>query len=200
MEEPMPLSLALLDFLPNLAFLVGMIALLQLVRREKDPLCLLFTASGGLLIFVGAFLKAVWKLHTILTGAGYEWMSNAQFFLLAPGFFLLLIGVIRLARQTRQPAPVLLAILPWKIPFIIVMTLCSMGVHGIMTYVSFRKANRWAAAGYITAFLCLIAMGALSSGEQTVARQWLEESVNSIGQIGFAFGSILLARTADKEK
>jgi hypothetical protein len=51
-----------------------------------------------------------------------------------------------------------------------------------------------AAAGFIVAFLCLVAMGALASGTQTVARQWIEESINTAGQIGFAVGSFLLYR------
>ena len=42
------------------------------------------------------------------------------------------------------------------------------------------------------AFLGLVGMGAMASGEQTLARQWIEQSVNSVGQLGFMVGSILL--------
>jgi hypothetical protein len=38
-----------------------------------------------------------------------------------------------------------------------------------------------------------------SSLEQTVANQWLEEGVNSLGQISFAVGSYLLYRVCRRE-
>ena len=80
----------------------------------------------------------------------------------------------------------------WKIPFLIGMTLTSMGVHGILTHVSFQRKARFAATGFIVAFLGFVGMGAMASYEQTLARQWIEQSVNSVGQLGFMVGSILL--------
>jgi hypothetical protein len=37
-------------------------------------------------------------------------------------------------------------------------------------------------------------MGASASGVQTIARQWLEQSINSAGQLSFLLGSLLLYR------
>jgi hypothetical protein len=108
----------------------------------------------------------------------------------------LLIAVIMMARSDREARTInvasLLLMATWKIPFLIVMTLTSMGVQGILTYVSFQRKAKLAAAGFIVAFLCLVGMGALTSGEQTLVRQWIEQSVNTVGQLGFMVGSILL--------
>jgi hypothetical protein len=51
-----------------------------------------------------------------------------------------------------------------------------------------------AGAAFAIGVMGLLAMGALASAEQTIVMQWIEESVNTIGQGGFMFGSILLYR------
>jgi hypothetical protein len=151
---------------------------------------------GSLLVFLGGFLKALWKL-LVATGVGdFQVMGESQFALVAPGFALLLIVVIWMTRSEGKLAqgkdtliPVIVA---WKIPLIIVMTLASMGVMGILTYIAFRHKVKFAAAGFIVAFLCLVGMGSMASGEQTLARQWIEQSINSLGQLGFMIGTIFL--------
>jgi hypothetical protein len=79
-------------------------------------------------------------------------------------------------------------------PLLAIMTLSSMGSQGILTYMAFQRKNTAAAAGFIIAFLCLVAIGAMASGEQTLPRQWIEESINVIGELGFMTGAILLHR------
>jgi hypothetical protein len=41
-------------------------------------------------------------------------------------------------------------------------------------------------------------MGALASGEQTLARQWIEEGINTAGELGFMVGTILLHNDFNK--
>jgi len=52
-----------------------------------------------------------------------------------------------------------------------------------------------AAAGFTLVLVCLLGMGAAAQGEQTIARQWMEQSINTFGQLGFAAGSYLLCRS-----
>lgn len=197
MDETYTLSLALFDFVPVACFLVGAWFLVRLASWTCGARCGNLAIAGSLLIFLGGFLKASWKL-LYSTGVGdFAILSESQFALLAPGFLALLIAVIWMARRLRTetvPVTPLLAIAPWKIPPLIIMTLASMGVQGILTYVSFRRGARLAAAGFILAFLCLVGMGAMTSSEQTVSQQWIEQSVNAAGQFGFMIGSILLYR------
>jgi hypothetical protein len=201
MPESYPLALSLLDFVPNLAFLAGAYFLVALVLRERGRRCGRMAMAGSLLVFLGGFLKAVWKTLYTLNVADVQFLSQVQFVLLAPGLLALLVTVILLARQ-RKPeagraagtgAPVA-AMAAWKIPFLAVMTLCSLGAQGILTYVAFRRGQKLAAACSIAAFLGLFAMGGMASAEQTTVQQWIEEIVNSLGQLSFMAGSILLYR------
>ena len=196
MEETYPLALAIYDFVPVSFFLVGAISLVRTSLRMCGLRCGQLVIAGSLLIFVGGLLKAIWKLLYTIGVGNFQLLSESQFPLLAPGFLVLLIAVIMMARSNREArktnANYILLMATWKIPFLIVMTLTSMGVQGILTYVSFQRNAKFSAAGFIIAFLGLVGMGAMASGEQTLARQWIEQSVNSIGQLGFMIGSILL--------
>jgi hypothetical protein len=144
--------------------------------------------------------QAIWKL-LYTTGVGdVRILSEAQFVLLAPGFLLLLVSIALLTRDDRLVAgvggrPTMLALAVWKIPFLIVTTVCSIGAYGLLTYIAFRRGAPLAGALFIAAVLYLFAMSGLSSGEQTVARQWIEEGINSAGQSAFAVGSYFLYRT-----
>lgn len=193
------LGLCLLDFVPNLAFLVGAYFLVRTAQLVKRRRCARMMMGGALLVFLGGTLKALWKL-LYTTGVGdLRICSEAQFVLLAPGFLGLLLSAMMLARRERPAmaggGPAVLGMAAWKIPFLIVMTLCSIGAYGILTTVAFRRGARLAGALFIVAVLCLFAMSGMASGEQTVARQWIEEGINSTGQLAFAMGSFLLYRS-----
>ena len=55
--------------------------------------------AGSLLIFLGGFLKAIWKLLFTIGVGDYQLLSVSQFPLVAPGFLVLLIAVIIMARS-----------------------------------------------------------------------------------------------------
>lgn len=192
--ETYPLSLALFDFIPTIAFLVGAYFLVRITLMLRGSPCGRMAIAGSALVFLGGFLKALWKLLYAANVGDYQWMSQVQFILLAPGFLALLVTVILIARVKKKVAVPLMVMAPWKIPLLAIMTLSSMGLQGILTYMAFQRKNTLAAVGFIIAFLCLVGMGAMASGEQTLARQWIEESINSVGELGFMLGAILLHR------
>jgi hypothetical protein len=190
--ETYPISLALFDFIPTFAFLIGAFHLVRIAIMQRGSACGRMAMAGSLLIFLGGFLKAGWKLLYAANIADVQWMSQLQFILVAPGFLALLVTAILTARGKKKAAMPIMAIAVWKIPLLAIMTLSSMGAQGILAYMAFQRHARLAAVGFIIAFLCLVGMGAMASGEQTLARQWIEEGINTIGQLGFMLGSILL--------
>lgn len=194
--ETYPISLALFDFLPNIAFLIGAVFLVKTAFICRGMRCARIMMAGTLLVFLGGFLKATWKLLYAANIADIQWMSQAQFVLLGIGFPILFAAVLLMARGRSAAAQtaVLLGMAPWKIPFLFLMTVTSLGAEGILAYIAFRRRVFLAAAGFVIGALGILAMGALASAEQTVAMQWVAESVNTIGQSGFMVGSIFLYR------
>ncbi len=196
------LSLALFDFVPIIAFLAGSYFLVRIAIQHRGTACGRMMMAGTGLIFTGGFLKASWKLLYVIGVGDYQLMSQAQFVLLSIGFAGMLVSLSYLARNLVKGEVLgsVAMISTWKIPFLTVMTLCSLGAHGILSYLSFRKRAPLAGGLFILAILCMLGMsGMASSLEQTVANQWLEEGINSIGQISFAFGSFLLFRICSKQ-
>ncbi len=194
MSETYSIGMALMDFLPNFAFLVGAYFLVRMVLRLRSRACARMLTVGTFFVFMGGFTKAVWKLMAAF-GTDITFLGQMQFVLAAIGFLGMVVTVILLARHARftQGIP-LLAMAAWKIPFLAVMTISSLGAQGILTYLSFKWGTK--AAGYLFALavLCMLGMAGMASGEQTIARQWIEQSVNLLGQSSFMVGSILLER------
>jgi hypothetical protein len=46
--------------------------------------------------------------------------------------------------------------------------------------------------GFVVGVMGILAMGSLASAEQTLPMQWVEETINTIGQLGFMMGCVLL--------
>jgi len=195
MNETYPLSLALFDFVPTFAFLIGSFFLVRtsLICRGKP--CGRMMMAGSLFVFMGGFFKAAWKLFYTLQIADINWMNQGQFIFSGIGFLGICVAVIYMVRSRTTAGATggaVAAMAPWKIPFLFVMTLASLGAEGILAYLSFKRGVRIAAIGFVVGVMGLLGMGALASAEQTLAMQWIEESVNTIGQCGFMFGSIFL--------
>lgn len=187
------LYLALFDFVPNLAFLIGAYYLVKIVFLVRGKACGSLAVVGTALIFLGGMLQAIWKLLYVTNTADFRLMSNLQFILLAPGFLVVLIAVILLIRKSskKDTLPVIF-IATWKLPFLIIMAITSLAAHGLLTFISIRRRSYWSAIGFGIAFICLLGMSGMAGGDQTIPQQWVEESVNAIGQSAFALGSYLL--------
>ena len=192
-SESYSLGLSLLDFVPSLAFLVGACYLVRWLWLTGSTLSVVAMIAGTSLVLLGGTLEALWKLLYTM-GVGDFWLlGELQFMLLAPGFLAMLVSLVIALRQERKRwNATLVAMAPWKIPLLATMTLSSLAVYGILSYIAFRRKARLAAAMYILTIVCMLGMAGLASGEQSVARQWTEEGINAVGQIAFALGSYLL--------
>lgn len=193
-----PISLALFDFVPTFAFLIGAFFLVKtcLICTNRPNSRMLM--AGTLLIFVGGFSKALWKFLVAAEIADIPWLGEIQFIFAGIGFLGMCVAVIYMARGLKKlstpPAGIILAMAGWKIPFLFIMTISSLGAEGILTYIAFKRSLKLAGAAFAVGVMGILAMGALASAEQTTATQWIAESVNTIGQCGFLVGSILLHR------
>ena len=195
MEESFTLGMSLMDFLPPIAFLLGAFSLVKLARHQHNQTSSWLLTIGGIITFLSGLLQAIWKFLYTLGIGDIRILRDQQFVLMALGFLLMFLGVLMFVRKERT-APAMAAMAAWKIPFLATMTLCSIGMEGILTHYAFQKGMRLAGALFIVAVLCLFAMSGMASGEQSASRQWIEQSINLIGQSAFALGSYLLYRQA----
>jgi hypothetical protein len=194
-KETYSITMALFDFVPVLGFFVGAIFLAKLFFHLKKKHYGWMMLLGGVLVFSGGALQASWKLMMSLDIANLFWMSQGQFVFMSFGYLMLLIPTLSLIKtRKRKDLASLGAMAAWKIPFLMMMTLASLGTYGILAYISIRRRLIVAAAGFIFAFLGVILLGGMASQLQTIGLQWIEQSVNSLANLGFALGSFLLFR------
>lgn len=191
MNESYKLGLCLLDFLPNLAFFFGSIYLIRWTRKYGSRFSYLTMIIGSLLVFTGGTSKAIWKLIFTLGLGDITPLGEAQFILLAPGFLLMFLSSLSMTRKKASKSG-LSAMALWKIPFLAVMTISNLGLLVTLGYTAYRKATRWVALFFAISLVCMLSMAGMATAEQSIAQQWIEEGVNSLGQIAFAVGSYLI--------
>jgi hypothetical protein len=191
------LALCLFDFVPNAAFLVGVWFLLQIRRLTGDRRSTVLLASGGILVFAGGLLKAAWKLMCTIGLPDVRVLSEAQFVLMATGFALFFLGLLPWVSETKSLHKQdrglgIAAVAAWKVPLLVTMTVCSIGSYGILAYVAWKRRATVTAILFGFAMVGLLLMSGMARMEQTITQQWIQEGVNSVGQICFAGGSYTL--------
>jgi hypothetical protein len=196
MESQRLVALALFDFIPVIAFLIGGWFLVLLARRECQSLCANLMLIGVILIFIGGFTKALSKLIFAVNGSGMEYLGNMQFIFHAPGFLLMFIASLMLYKSwIQRSAPAALsAMAVWKIPLLSVMTICSIGLNITLSLLAFRKSVHFAGVFFLISMVITLGMAGMSGGKQTISREWIEETTNTLGQGFFALASYLLYR------
>ncbi|GAA2211634.1 hypothetical protein GCM10009850_070940 [Nonomuraea monospora] len=196
-----PLALALVDFLPVLAMAAGIALLVPYTARAAGPLAGRAALAGGVLVVLGGLLKAVWKLLVAAGGPDVAWLAGVQFYLFGPGFALLAWAVL----TVRRPGPPFWALGGFALagvagalasgatwPLLIVTTVCAT-ILGVRLLLLSRQPAGRALFGFN--LLGTYVMGLLASRpEQTIALQWVEETLNTLTWTAFAVAVLRLTR------
>lgn len=194
---PIPLSMAIYDFLPNVIFALGAYWLWRGPYRS-----LLFVTGAGL-VFANGITKAVWKLIIATGGPDINWLSQIFILLLPTGFVLMFFAVLRVSRAdsnragraTMKPASIL-AVPPlmavWKIPFMVLATLAVVATFSLWIAAAAKRKNIPALIGFAAGLACMLGMSALSGSSMVISLHWVAQSVNTLGQTCFAFAAYSL--------
>ncbi|MGW4795896.1 hypothetical protein ACWEPC_26110 [Nonomuraea sp. NPDC004297] len=195
-----PLALALVDFLPVLAMAAGVALLVPYAGRVSGRLSGRMALAGGALVVLGGLLKAVWKLLVAAGGPDVAWLAGVQFFLFGPGFALLAWAVLSGGRPATlwlaaavAGAGVAGALATGATWPLLVVTTAGATVLGVRLLVLSRgPVGRALFGGNL---LGTYVMGWLASRpEQTVALQWVEETLNTLIWTAFAVAVWRLSR------
>lgn len=215
-------SLALFDFLPVIFSGIGVLILAQMIGRF-DATSGKAAYFAALLIVLGGLSKAVWKIIIATTGTDIVWLDDLLFVFLAPGFTLLswslwnaqqvmqgreiaknvwlrplgviaLFGIGAVAAKLAQPDE--------RYWFFILLTLTTFANLAVSVLV-IRQAKQQGQPVTMGLFIFNIVMVFALSGmaripEQTIALQWIEESLNVLAQGAFALAAgQLVAKSGD---
>lgn len=205
------IPLALQDFVPVVCAGLGFFMLADILSRgHAQARALAFVGAG--LIALGGLLKASWKLTIAATDRDLVPLDKQLFFTLAVGFICLATALVSARRGFAHPWPVALALSLvavsvgltlfmrggelYRAPMLLCMVVGN--TTTLVLAIGHARARGLSLAMYligaylITGFI----MPSLARFEQTIALQWVEQSVNSAGSLGLLFGSRILRRVA----
>jgi hypothetical protein len=213
-------ALALEDYLPVIFSSIGLYFISRMVAQVDARLGQM-AAIGWLLITIGGFLKATWKLTMALTSSQTDlvWLDKGMFIWMAAGFTLVAFAVwlmseIRNGKKRPQriwagalavPALVLPAILftgfpdvtvnTWRFILLGVMTIGNV----VLVVLLIQQARHLGLNGIALLFLVNIVIVFILSGlaripDQTIPLQWTEQLLNTFAQGAFAYAAWKLAQ------
>lgn len=194
------IPMALMDFIPVLFFGYAA-ALLQrdLYDKMRKSHFALF-AAGTIDIFAAGFLKALWKLLYAANICDFHALNTMFLPVQSIGFLLAGIGIVMMLM--KKPMPVLAAppVFSGSVIFIMMMVLGLGSICTVLSIIALRMKKKGAAILFIAAFLCSMGMGAMSGQDTTQAWvNWVEQSINCVGQGLLMLGVITLDKAGLKE-
>lgn len=217
--ETYTLPLALEDFIPVIFSSIGLYFVSRMVGNANARLGQM-AAIGFVLVTIGGFLKAIWKLVMAATNAqtNIVWFDKGMFIWMSVGFTLLafalwFMGEIRSGKRQPNriwlgPSIVLgasifailftgfpdLTVNTWRFILLGVMTIGN--VVMVVLLIQQARYNNLNAMAWL--FLANIVIVFVLSGlarmpEQSIPLQWTEQLLNTFGQGAFAYAAWKLA-------
>jgi hypothetical protein len=213
-------ALALEDYIPVIFSSLGLYFISRMVAQVDDRLGQM-AAIGWILITIGGFLKATWKLTMALTSAQTDlvWLDKGMFIWMAAGFTLVAFAVwlmseIRSGKNRPKriwagPLAVLILVLPailftgfpdtavntWRFILLGIMTIGNV----VLVVLLIQQARRLGLNKVALLFLANIIIVFILSGlaripDQTIPLQWTEQILNTFAQGAFAYAAWKLAQ------
>lgn len=202
--------MAIVDFLPVLFYFLASWMVAKDLYNKISGTAYAFLAGGALMCFIGGAFKAVWKLLFVF-GINYPFFYTALFPMQAPGFCLYLAGLIMALKQTKYGANsfggtslnmVTAATVTTSLPMIMFQTIGSIGSLVCLAIFAKRMKLTNALLCFVFSIVFLLAMGGLGATLDTSLAwaNWVDQSVNLVGQVLFYVGALILHKNGFGEK
>ena len=196
-ETVYTVPMALTDFIPVFLFGISAVLLMRDLRGKMAKgtfACLNFGACLG---FLAGFLKALYKL-LIAVGAGEFPMLNTLFLpLQSSGLLLTGLSIVLMLALRRKSAA---AMAPLTMGFIGMMVLGLGAMCAGLSVLAVKMKKKGLIAVFLLCFFCYMAMGYLASRDgNTAASNWIEQGVNTLGQLLLLGGVLSLHKAGLRE-
>jgi len=203
-------GLALFDFVPVVLSSLGLWTIARLVGTF-DPNVGRIAKLGWVLVSLGGICKATWKLILGLTDGATDirWLDNSLFLFMAAGFVFFAfavgeqrswkvpLGVVTVTYIAAALSFFLSGSRSWFFVLLAVAAVANLIATGRLARRSWRiGASMGALLFWLNFIVILLLPGFARLPDQTIALQWVEQSVNTVGQLGFFVASLLLARAS----
>lgn len=188
--------MALADFIPVILFGISAVLLIRDLRNKMQKgvfICLVF---GGCVAFLAGFLKAMYKLLIALRVGAFPLLNDIFLPLQSSGLLLTGLAIVLMLALRNKAA--LMA--PLTGGFIGMMVLGLGGMCAGLSVVAAKMKKKILIPVFILCFFCYMGMGYLAAKKDgSAAMNWIEQGVNTIGQILLILGVSTLHKAGLRE-
>ena len=202
----MSVSMALLDFVPVILFLVSAVVLQRKLYGPMSKGAFALFSAGTIMVFCAGLMKALWKLLYALGVCDFERLNQCFFPMQSVGFLLAGISVAALLlfpqkeKSSALYAAAAPAVFPGTMIFVALMILGCLGFCGGLGILAAKQKKKTAALLFWLAFVFMLMMGYLSSKDFAQASMnWIAEGVNVVGQGLLLAGALSLRNKSGGE-
>ena len=183
--------MALVDFIPVILFGISAVLLMRGLYNKMSKGTSACLGVGSCVAFLAGFLKALYKLLIALGVGAFEVLNDIFLPLQSSGLLLTGLAIVLMLALRKKAA--LMA--PLTGGFIGMMVLGLGGMCAGLSVVAVKMKKKALIAVFILCFFCYMGMGYLAAKKDgSAASNWIEQGVNTLGQILLLLG----VRTLDK--
>ena len=192
--------MALMDFIPVVFFGISANILRRDLFNKMSRQTFSLFSAGTIFIFMAGLLKATWKL---LYGAGIcDFQALNTLFLPTQSIGFLLSGVAVVMMLTGKKVPVMAVppVFGGTMVFIPMMVLGLGAVVAVLSVLAAKLRKKPVMILFILSFLASMAMGGMATQDSTLSWvNWVEQSLNCVGQGALLLGVVMLDRAGLRE-
>lgn len=188
--EGITVPMAIVDFIPVALFFVATILLQRDLYRQLKTWGFACLAAGSIMVFVGGFYKALWKI-LFAVGAGDFVQLNEGFFpMQGTGFLLIFLGLLSVYLGKRNRT---LALTPVSIAFIGGQVVGFGGAQAVLAVWAAKLKKPLAILFFVISFIAMLGMGYLSAKfDDSSSMHWMAQLTNIVSTGSFLVGVLML--------
>ena len=182
--------MGLTDYVPVALFAVSMVLMQRDLYNKMPKYAFACFAAGTINIFIAGFLKATWKLLYAAGLCDFHVLNTMFLPTQSLGFLLAGLGIILMFTPRKNTA---LAVAPplftGTLLFIPMMVLGLGAICSCLSILAAKLKKKALIVVFVLCFVCYMGMGYLASRDSSsAAMNWIEQGVNTLGQLLLLIG------------
>lgn len=197
------IPMALTDFIPVFLFGISAVLLQRDLYGQMPKYAFACLAAGSVDAFLAGFLKALWKLLYAMGVCDFHVLNTMFLPTQSLGLLLTGLGIVLMLTQPKKKAALAVAppLFTGTFVFVGMMVLGLGGMCAGLSVLAVRMKKKGLIPIFVLCFFCYMAMGYLASREgNSAADNWIEQGVNTLGQILLLTGVLGLHKAGLRDR
>ena len=183
--------MGLVDFVPVVLFLISLVLMQRDLYNKMPKYAFACFAAGTINVLIAGFLKALWKTLFAAGVCDFQVLNTMFLPTQSLGFLLAGLGIILMFTGRKKAALAVAAPTVFKgtVVFISMMVLGLGAICACLGVLAARLKKKSLIPVFALCFVVYMGMGYLGSrGDNSAAANWIEQGVNTLGQVLLLWG------------